>query len=327
MEDRLRKTERLIKIWLTLMSDPFHLTTRDLSARFSVTLKTIYRDMESLDLDLRVPIRKEKTKWGIDEGHFLPPIRLSVPEAMSVFLAARLMLGFSHRYDPYTDSTFLKLSAAVPRILRNAMQNTLDWMQKLPKDDRHIRILAALSDAWVNRHQVILNYLSLDSKRPDERVVDPYFIEPAAVAHSSYLIGHCHRSDSLRTFKIERIQSVEVLPTTYAVSADFDANAYLSPSWGIAVGQEVKIVKLRFAPELKRLMEETMWHPSQKLQVRTDGSLDMTLQVFDTPELRSWVLGWADKVEVLEPGELRQSVISSASGLVRLYAQSAGDPV
>ena len=69
-------------------------------------------------------------------------------------------------------------------------------------------------------------------------------------------------------------------------------------------------------------MEETVWHTSQKLQPRKDGSLEMTFQVFDTPELRSWVLGWGDKVKVLEPEELRQSMISSANGLVRVYAKS-----
>ncbi len=322
MEDRLRKTERLIKIWLMLLNDPFRLTANNLSERFGVTVKTVYRDLVCLDLDLKVPVRKKGTKWGIDEGHFLPPIKFSVPEAMSIFRAARLVLGFSHRYDPYTESTFLKLSSAVPLTLRNAIQDTLDWMQKLPKNDRHIRTLAALADAWVNHRQVRLTYLALDSEQPEERIVEPYFIEPAAVAHSSYLIGYCHRSDSLRTFKIERILSIEVLPLTYTVPADFDANTYLSPSWGIAVGQEVKTVKLRFAPELRRLMEETVWHPSQKLQATVNGYLNMTLQVFDTPELRSWVLGWGEKVEVLEPLELRMSIIMSANGLVHLYARS-----
>jgi predicted DNA-binding transcriptional regulator YafY len=48
MENRLRKTERLIKIWLLLINNPFRLTTKDLSDRFNVTMKTIYRDMETV---------------------------------------------------------------------------------------------------------------------------------------------------------------------------------------------------------------------------------------------------------------------------------------
>ena len=48
-----------------------------------------------------------------------------------------------------------------------------------------------------------------------------------------------------------------------------------------------------------RIMEETIWHPSQVLERQKDGSMIMTLSVTDTVDLFSWILGWGEKVEVL----------------------------
>jgi hypothetical protein len=45
MNDRLMKTERLIRIWLLLASNPAGYTIRELAEKFSVNIRTIYRDM------------------------------------------------------------------------------------------------------------------------------------------------------------------------------------------------------------------------------------------------------------------------------------------
>jgi predicted DNA-binding transcriptional regulator YafY len=212
----------------------------------------------------------------------------------------------------------------MPAPLKQQIQKTLDWMQKLPKDDKYLRIIAALADAWVNRSQVKISYQALEAQERSERVIEPYFIEPAAAGHASYVIAYCHRSKGVRTFKIERIESINILNETFDIPPNFDANNYLGHSLGIGVGEKVRTIKLKFAPELSRLMEETIWHPSQKLERQTDNSAIMTLQVFDTPELKSWILGWGDKVEVLGPQKLRREIITSSSRTLSLYSRSVG---
>ena len=115
MNDRLKKTERLMNIWLLLLNNPSGYTAKELAARFGVNERTIYRDFVTLGLDLTVPVYDDKKRWKIDEKHFLPPIRFSLPEALNIFLTARLMLNYSHRYDPNVDATFTKLSAVLPQ--------------------------------------------------------------------------------------------------------------------------------------------------------------------------------------------------------------------
>jgi len=323
MDDRLKKTERLMKVWLLLLNNPSGYTARELAGRFGVNERTIYRDFTTLGVDLSVPVYDDKKHWKIDEGHFLPPIRFTLPEALNIFLTARLMLNYSHRYDPNVDATFTKLSAVLPQALSEQVIKTMDWMQKLPKDEKYLRILATVAEAWVSQRQLKLTYRSLVAQKAMERVIEPYYIEPAAPGHASYIIGYCHFRDSIRTFKIARIESAELIPESYLIPPDFDANEYLGSSWGIVVEEEVKTIKLRIEdPEIIRLMGETVWHPSQVLEKQKDGSTIMTLKVTDTYELLSWILGWGEKMEVLEPPEIREAVIETAEAMREVYLKN-----
>ena len=320
MDDRLAKTERLIKTWILLAANPAGYTIRDLAEKFGVNIRTVYRDMLALGADLNVPVYNDNKRWKIDESRILPPIRFTLPEALNIFLAARLMLRYSHRYDPNADVTFTKLTSVMPPALAEQVRKTMDWMQKLPKDEKYLRILTTVAEAWVSQRRLKIAYRSLPREKAVERVIEPYYIEPAAPGHASYVVGYCHLKKSIRTFKIERIEWAELTQEHYTIPADFDANKFFDSSWGIVVEGEVKTIKLKIVdPEIMRIMEETTWHPSQVLEKQKDGSMIMTLRVTDTVDLYSWIMGWGEKIEVLEPKELREEVMQTAKKMVKIY--------
>lgn len=317
--ERLKKTERMLRIWLLLLRNPLRYTTKDLAEKFEVNVRTIYRDLVTLGNELMVPVYEERARWAVREEHFLPPIRFTVSEALNIFLAARLMLGYSHRYDPNVDSTFSVLASVLPGPLREQVQKTLDWMRNLPKSEVYLSVLAKLAEAWTSQRRAKITYRSLPAAKSAERIIEPYFIEPAAPGHSSYVIAYCHRAKELRIFKVERIEAIELTDEKYTIPADFDANRYFKGAWGIVVEGEEQTVKLKFSAEIARLMEETIWHPSQVLEKQADGSVIMVLRVFYTYELVTWILGWGEKVEVLEPEELRKEVLQTAKAMVKIY--------
>jgi len=313
------RTARLVKVEHILYQNRQGLKPEEIARLCDVCVRTTYRDLVALESELGVPIWEEGGKRGIVEGYFLPPIHFSLSEAMTIFLAARLMLSYAHRYDPNIASTFLKLNSVVPPPLKDQIQKTMDWLQKQRTDERYVRILETLAEAWVNQRTVRIWYQALGDEQATERCIDPYFIQPAAAWHSSYVIAHCHRADSIRTFKIERIEAAELASEIYTTPSNFDANEFFGSSWGIVVEGEVKTIRLRFDPEIARIMEETIWHPSQMLEKQSDGSVIMTLKVTDTVELYSWILGWGEKVEVLEPAELRKEIIETARAILDTY--------
>jgi len=317
--DRSKKTSRLMRLWFLMLRSPERYTVGQLAKIFNVTARTIYRDLECLEYELRVPVYNSSGKWAVEQDYYLPPVSFTASEAVCIFMAARLMLSYSHHYDPNVESTFRVLSSILKSPLKDQVEKTIEWMHRFPKNEKRLENLAKLAEGWLTRKQLKIIYQSLPAETATERIIEPYFIEPAAPGHASYLIAFCRRTGELRTFRIERIQDVEVTDHSYVIPAEFDANQHFAGAWGVIIGGEEQAVRLKFRKEISRLIEETIWHPSQKLEKQADGSLIMNLKVYSTYELTSWIMGWGQKVEVLEPEILREEIRQTAEAMVKLY--------
>lgn len=129
----------------------------------------------------------------------------------------------------------------------------------------------------------------------------------------------------MRTFKVERIVSAEMLPRAFDLPADFNIDTLLSSAWGIIWGEGIE-VKLRFKPEVAWRVRESRWHPSQQIEELPGGGCLLTVSVASTMELGRWVRGWGDTVEVLSPAELRQELRAEAVRLARQYAETPRAP-
>ncbi|MDQ6967972.1 MAG: WYL domain-containing protein, partial [Mariprofundaceae bacterium] len=59
----------------------------------------------------------------------------------------------------------------------------------------------------------------------------------------------------------------------------------------------------------------------QKLTEQSDGSYLLEAKVLETSELRFWLRGYDDEIEILEPAKLRDALYQSAKAMVRKYEQ------
>ncbi len=74
-----------------------------------------------------------------------------------------------------------------------------------------------------------------------------------------------------------------------------------------AAGKPEPVVLL-FEPEAGRRVAEEEWHHSQQSETLPDGRVRVTFYVGVTPEMVSWLLYYGARVEVVEPGWLRERV-------------------
>jgi predicted DNA-binding transcriptional regulator YafY len=315
---RRDRTARLLGVANLLFQHPHGLTATQIAEQIEMNVRTVYRDLRALETEVGVPFWQDGNRYGADRTSLLPPLKLTLHEAVMLFLSARLMQRFQDHRDPHVISAFNKLATILPPPIAQHVQATVAGLHDRPRDDTRTRIFDMIATAWAEGRKLRIRYPSRRHVN-DERVVAPYFIEPNPGGHSRYVIAHDSLTNQVRTFKIERIDHAELTAETFDIPPDFDVSSRLRQAWGIS-DEDTVHVRLRFldAAAAKRALE-TNWHPSQRLIHEPDGSLLMTLDVGGLLEITPWLLGWGSTVEVLDPPELRASMRRIAGEMAARY--------
>lgn len=285
--------------------------------------RTVYRDIAALETELGVPVfQASRGRYGIDRKFFLPPLRLTVPEAIVLFLAARLIRRWSDEYDREVVSAFTKLADLLPQPIARHVTATMLAVGAEAENPAFTRNFAAVARGWAEGRVLQIDYLDSKGERKQTRV-RTYFLEPDAAGRSVYLIGWDEPADAMRTYKVERIETVSLTMDRYSIPDEFDPERWLAHSWGIWSSDSTPPVdvRLRFDASVAQRVRESVWHRSQRLVELDDGGLELTVTVAGIVEIRPWILGWGDSVQVLEPAELRELV----AGAVRRAAARYGD--
>src|ERR671935_23369 len=110
----------------------------ELARRVDMSVRTVYRDLRAIDEEIGVGVWSDEGLWGVVGDDFLPPLKLTLSEAMAVVLSARLMVRYADKYDPDLAAAFEKLAAGLPETLKEHVSRTLDILQDAPLDGRFI---------------------------------------------------------------------------------------------------------------------------------------------------------------------------------------------
>jgi predicted DNA-binding transcriptional regulator YafY len=306
------RTARLMRVANLLNAHPEGIRPKDIAERLGMSVRNVYRDLKALEGEVGLPTWSEDGRWGILESAFLPPLKLTLSEAMAVFLGARLMVRYADKYDPDLGSAFEKLAASLPETLREHVARSLDVLQDAPRDPGFIDHVRMLTRAWAERRVVDIEYegAAFEGRAGERsrRTVRPFLIEPSLQTHALYLIGWDEDRDAMRTFKIERIRDVRITPRSFEPPEEASLERDLRRGWDIIADQPATEIVLQFAPTVADRVAETVWHPLQKTERQSDGTLVWRSTVSGIIEIRLWILSWGDDVEVLHPSELRSQV-------------------
>lgn len=321
----LTKTERLTQIEALLLAHPEGLTQAEIARRLGVHRSTVFRDLP--DLEKRCAVYEmEDGRLAIDRSQYLTYLRLTLHEAMALFLAVRMMAARTDRHNPHAASAVRKLALALERLAPFISQHMLQAADEMDdparrRDDPvYLEVLETLTLAWAERRKVRVWHQHEETGRVHEYVFSPYFVEPYPVGQTAHVIGFREPPGAVRTFKIERIRRIQRLPEPYEIPADFDPRALLEDAWGIWYTDEEPVeVVLKFHPRVAQRVRETRWHRSEQVEEQPDGSLIWRARVAEVQEMLPWIRGWGADVEVLAPPELRERMMGETRRLARMY--------
>jgi len=194
-------------------------------------------------------------------------------------------------------------------------------------DPVYLQSLEKLTLAWAEQHKAKVWHRSEKTGKVYEYLFCPYFIEPYAVGQTTHVIGRSEGDppNKKRTLKIERIERVELTRDIYDIPSDFDPRDLLADAWGIwyTENEPVEVV-LKFHRNVSARVRETRWHRSEEETELQDGSIVWKVKVAEPQEMIPWIRAWGSDVEVLEPKELRETMMGEAKAMAEKYGWSIG---
>jgi proteasome accessory factor B len=319
------KAARYLRIAMLLSDHPDGLSAQDLADRIGVSKRTVYRDLMSMDSDAGLPIWQDGGRFGLESGAFLPPLALTLHEATTLFLAARLLAKVSDEHDTELIGALVKLAQILPPVLAKHIEATVDVFSRTPPNPRFTKVFRVLAEGWAQQRVVQIEYdagVYDASKPPRKAKVQPLAIEPSALTHALYLLAWDEGRKARRTFKVERILSASLTPQTFEPVEGYSAAAELARAWDVIADDEPIDVVIRFSPAVAKRAAETLWHPSQETEDQPDGSLLWKATVAGTREIRIWIMGWGADAEILEPRALRDDVAAELARAAALYGEA-----
>jgi predicted DNA-binding transcriptional regulator YafY len=317
------KAARYLRIAMLLSDHPDGLSAQDLADRIGVSKRTVYRDLKSMDSDAGLPIWEDSGRYGLESGAFLPPLALTLHEATTLFLAARLLAKVSDEHDTELIGALVKIAQILPPVLAEHIEATVDVFSRTPPNARFTTVFRVLAEGWAKQRVVEIEYDAgvYDASKGNRKAkVRPLAIEPSALTHALYLLAWDEGRKARRTFKVERILSASLTPATFEPIEGYSAADELALAWDVIADEDPLNVVIRFSPVVAKRAAETRWHPSQETEFQPDGSMLWRATVAGMREIRIWIMGWGADCEVLAPDSLRDDVATELSRAAALYA-------
>ncbi|SDY40861.1 Predicted DNA-binding transcriptional regulator YafY, contains an HTH and WYL domains [Amycolatopsis xylanica] len=324
------RASRLVSLLLLLQARG-RMTARQLAAELEVSVRTIYRDVDSLHA-AGIPLYGDAGHAGgyqLLDGYRTRLTGLTAEEADSLFLtglpgpAAELGLGNA------VAASRLKLTAALPPELRaraGRLQERfhLDAPNWYHDGDSTPHLEAAAGAVWDARRVRVL-YHRWKAPQDVVRVLDPYGL--VLKAGRWYLVAASKGSP--RTYRVSQILELEVLGETFERTENFDLAAYWQSSLADFDARRLQAeAVIRLSPFSMERLPDMMNSAAVKSIEDTasapdaDGWVRATVPIESAEHALADFLRFGAGLEVLEPPELRRKLAETAAALAATYLGS-----
>ena len=316
------RADRLVALLLILQRKG-HVTAAEVAAELEISERTARRDLEALGT-AGLPIYSTQGRnggWQLLGGARTDLSGLNAAEARALFLVA----GPASAATPAVKAGLRKLLRALPETMRDEAEtaaksivvDTTRWGQR--HEERPAPpFLDVLQTAVITGEQVILGYQSPRGE-PSRRVIHPLGIAAKGSHGGSQWYLVADTDAGLRTFRIDRVSSVEATGAPVVRPDGFD----LTAAWKLIAERfdERWLIWVR-ALAVPSAVSSLRWVFGTKLRVgppSAEGRIAIELASNGERALVGQIAGFGSLVEVLEPEEIRANLAEIGAQLVHVY--------
>jgi len=226
MQDNDTKRLSRLTAILTRFQSNRMVTATELAAKFSVSVRTIYRDIRALE-QAGVPIVTEEGKgYSLMEHYRLPPVMFTESQANALILAEQLVLknkdaSFVRDYGEAIEKIKAVLGHSI-KVKANLLSDRTSYDQNVHRE-RTSNNVSELQFALTNFCLTEISYTN-ESGQVTSRIIEPFAL---LSTENWLLIAWCRLRQTFRYFRLDRIQDLQVLnekfePHNMTLQAFFD---------------------------------------------------------------------------------------------------------
>ncbi|CAM4427764.1 YafY family transcriptional regulator [Paenibacillus alkaliterrae] len=319
----MAKWDNMLKI-LWLLRSKSTMTAEQLSEDLEMSVRTVYRYIDALCAS-GVPIIAEP---GHDGGYSLPgtfkqaPLFFDSAELKAVLQAALFAQGAGYPFEEELQRALQKIQLYHGETQQEDWERQTRGMDVIPHAGNHaLKPMLQLMEKSVAESLTIhIQYAKNAEDEPQLRKLDPYGL--AYRTNKWYVAAYCHLRQEVRTFRVDRIEKLELTGHRFQVPLDFSAKSYFEQSafvqksdsghGGCYVRIEGNADSIRRLADHWYLRNCSPEHDGQTLTLRIDEETMMKY----LPRL---LLSYASAVRVLEPSNLKQEMSRLVRELTGFY--------
>jgi predicted DNA-binding transcriptional regulator YafY len=209
-----KRLSRLTAI-ITQLQTKRVLTATELAKKFSVSIRTIYRDIRALEKS-GVPVLMEDGKgYTLMEGYRIPPVMFTEAQANALILVEQLVLKNK-------DGSLAKdYSEAVEKVKAVLRYNEKDKAELLTErtrfsqnsnSEKNSNNLSAIQFALTNFRITKIDYIN-EAGEGNSRLIEPFAL--VSTTENWLMVAWCRLRKDFRYFRLDRIKKMEVLSDTF----------------------------------------------------------------------------------------------------------------
>ena len=316
--DASKPASRLLGL-LEILQDKPGINGPALSDLLGVTTRTVRRYVATLQ-DMGIPVEPMAGRTGgywLRPGYRLPPLMFSTEEAIGLSIA--LLMAQASK-DEELPQPVVRALAKIARVLPAALSEQIDAIReamslpgsRFPRTDEFPipAVLATLSQATLMHHSIWFRY-GRPNGEESARKVDPYGV--VVINSRWYLHGWCHLRKGTRTFRIDRIRRVDLLPEPFELPPGIDAVRAVTASLAMSRDRwEIEIIIGAPLDEAQRWLETHF----ALLESLPDGRTLLTSGSDDLQWFAWRVLTLPFTIEIVKPLELRRTMREMGERLI-----------
>lgn len=213
-----KRLSRLTAI-LTQLQTKRLLTATALANKFSVSSRTIYRDIRTLE-QAGVPILTEEGRgYALMEGYRIPPIMFTESQANALIIAEQLVLK---NKDASLVKDYSEAIEKIKAVLKDSLKDKADLLAKRTQFSQNINTertsnnLSDLQFALTNFYLTKIEYTN-EANKTTTRLIEPFAL--LGTQENWLLLAWCRLRDGFRFFRLDRIKKLNVLTEKFTPHA------------------------------------------------------------------------------------------------------------